>query len=219
MKKVVNSANISNLSSGKFVVGLTGGIGSGKTRVANVFSEFGATIIDADAIAHQLTAPGGRAITAIRTCFGDDFITPSGAMDRVRMRECVFSDRQKKAALEAILHPMIREEVIRLASEATGPYIVCVVPLLAGNDDWSFSRILVIDCDEESQIERVMKRDKLSKELIQSIIRQQTSRQQRLAFATDVIQNNAEFDTLRPEILRLHKTYIHLSSANQTDYL
>ncbi len=219
MIKVVNKSKLHHLYPDRFVVGLTGGIGSGKTRVARVFAELGAGIIDTDAIAHQLTAPGGGAIAAIRSCFGDEFITDQGAMDRTRMRECVFSDRQKKHSLESILHPMIREEVVNLASRLAGPYLICVVPLLSGGDDWKFSRILVVDCDEDNQIQRVMKRDGLSKELIQSIIRQQPSREQRLAFATDVIQNSADFDSLHPEIERLHKIYLQLSSAIQTDYL
>lgn len=203
----------------KFTVGLTGGIGSGKTRIANEFAARGASIIDTDAIAHQLTAPGGNAIPAIEANFGKEMLTPQGAMDRTKMRELIFSDAKQKLQLEAILHPMIRAEAAIQTELATGIYIMYVVPLLVESGHWKFSRILVIDCDEDRQIQRVMQRDGLAENLIKSIIARQATRQQRLAIATDVIQNQGAFETLIPEIDRLHKLYCHLSSSNQTEYL
>jgi len=203
-----------NQASGKLQVGLTGGIGSGKTSVANAFAERGASIVDTDAIAHQLTAPGGSAIAALEARFGKDMITAQGAMDRSKMRALIFSDAHQKLQLEAILHPMIRAEVARQTLEATGAYIIYVVPLLVETGHWKFSRILVIDCDEEQQIQRVMHRDGLSKNLILSIIQQQATRAQRLAIATDVLRNQDTFETLIPEIDRLHKIYSELSRSN-----
>jgi dephospho-CoA kinase len=202
-----------NKTPDKLLIGLTGGIGSGKTSVANAFAERGASIIDTDAIAHQLTAPGGNAIAAIEAHFGKNMII-QGAMDRPKMRELIFSDANQKLQLESILHPLIRAEVARQTFAATGTYIIYVVPLLVETGHWKFSRILVIDCAEEQQIQRVMQRDGLSKNLIQSIINQQATRTQRLAIATDVLQNQGAFETLIPEIDRLHKIYSELSASN-----
>ena len=206
-------------ASKKLIIGLTGGIGSGKTSVANAFAQRGASIIDADIIAHQLTAPGGKALKAIEAAFGKDMLTANGAMDRAKMRALIFSDPAQKQILEAILHPMIRAEVEQQTIEAQGAYVIHVVPLLVESGRWNFSRILVVDCDEQLQIQRVMQRDRLAEDLIKSIIAQQATRQQRLAVATDVIQNQGAFETLIPEIDRLHKLYSELSSSNQTEYL
>ena len=210
MKPEVRHQNSSN----KFIVGLTGGIGSGKTSVANAFAARGATIIDTDAIAHQLTAPGGTANSAIAANFGETMLTQQGAMDRVKMRSLIFSDATKKALLESILHPMIRAEVAKQTGLATGPYVIYVVPLLVESSHWKFPRVLVIDCDEDKQIQRVMQRDGLAEDLIRSIVAQQATRQQRLAIATDVLQNQGAFETLIPEIDRLHRLYCELSSSN-----
>ena len=210
MKPEVRHQNSSN----KFIVGLTGGIGSGKTSVANAFAARGATIIDTDAIAHQLTAPGGTANSAIAANFGETMLTQQGAMDRVKMRSLIFSDATKKALLESILHPMIRAEVAKQTDLATGPYVIYVVPLLVESSHWKFPRVLVIDCDEDKQIQRVMQRDGLAEDLIRSIVAQQATRQQRLAIATDVLQNQGAFETLIPEIDRLHRLYCELSSSN-----
>ena len=209
----------SNIPVGRLAIGLTGGIGSGKTRVADAFAERGASIVDTDKIAHQLTAPGGRAIPAIVTHFGNDMIAPSGAMDRPKMRQLVFTDPQQKLLLESILHPMIREEVTNQAALATGPYVIYVVPLLTESGKWKFPRVLVVDCDENHQIQRVMRRDGLPENLIRAILTQQATRQQRLALATDVLVNDSAFETLLPQIDRLHKIYCDLSSSNQTEYL
>ena len=199
--------------SSKLLIGLTGGIGSGKTSVANGFAERGASVIDTDVIARDLTASGGAAISAIQSVFGDTMITAQGAMDRTKMRSLIFSDINQKARLEAILHPMIYSEVVRQTTKATGLYMVYVVPLLVETGRWNLlnlNRILVVDCDEELQVQRVMQRDKLSEQMVKTIMAQQATRNQRLAVATDVIQNQTTVDALTPEIERLHQWYCQL---------
>lgn len=203
------------LISDRLVVGLTGGIGSGKTIVADGLAKRGASIVDTDVIARELTAMNGAAIDAIRFAFGDDMIAANGAMDRAKMRALIFSDVKKKAQLESILHPMIYAEVARQVSSATGLYVVVVIPLLVETGRWSLSnldRILVVDCDEEIQIQRVMKRDGYSAELVKTIMAQQASRAQRLAMATEIIGNQTNIEALNAEIDRLHQTYCRLAN-------
>ncbi|MFZ6732784.1 dephospho-CoA kinase [Undibacterium sp. Ji42W] len=196
-----------------FSLGLTGGIGSGKTTVANMLGELGAALIDTDLIAHQLTVPGGLAIPGIRTQFGDEFITADGAMDRAGIRQLVFADTAQKLKLEAILHPLIRTETERAATEARGDYRIFVVPLLVESGNWKqrVDRILVVDCDEETQINRVMSRNQLSREQVEAIMRNQASRQARLAAADDVIVNNGNLENISEEVLRLHELYLRLA--------
>jgi dephospho-CoA kinase len=208
-----------HLITNKLLVGLTGGIGSGKTSVANGFAQLGATVIDADAIAHSLTIPGGAAIPAIQSAFGNDMIAADGAMDRAKMRSLIFSDTAQKQRLESIIHPLIRAEVARQTSTATGLYIMYVVPLLVETGHWKLSRILVVDCAESLQLERVIQRDGLAESLVSAIMKQQATRAQRLAVATEVIQNEGTFEALIPEIERLHNLYVELSLSNQTEYL
>jgi dephospho-CoA kinase len=198
-----------------FVVGLTGGIGSGKSAAADEFQRLGAAIVDTDAIAHQLTRPGGAAIPAIRGAFGDDFIDTSGAMDRRRMRELVFADPGQRKRLEQLLHPLIRDENDRQIAAAHAPYVVMVVPLLAESIEYRkrSDRILVVDCPEETQIERVRQRSGLSVEEVQRIIRTQISRADRLAAAHDVIENRGSLDSLREAVGRLHRGYLELARA------
>lgn len=198
-----------------FTIGLTGGIGSGKTTVANLFATHGITIVDTDQIAHAITAPGGAAITAIRNAFGDDFITPEGAMDRARMRALVFSDPAAKARLEAITHPLIRRQADREMAAACGPYVISVVPLLVESGNWHqcVSRVLVVDCAEATQIARVMQRSGLNCEQVLAIMARQASRSERLAAADDVIVNDDGTDTasLTAQVERLHCRYLTLS--------
>lgn len=196
-----------------FSLGLTGGIGSGKTTVANMLGELGAALIDTDLIAHQLTTPGGLAIPAIRAQFGDAFITADGAMDRAGIRQLVFADTAQKLKLEAILHPLIRTETERAAAQAKGDYRIFVVPLLVESGNWKqrVDRILVVDCDEETQIKRVMSRNQLSREQVVAIMRNQASRQARLAAADDVIVNNGDLKNISEEVLRLHELYLGLA--------
>ncbi len=196
-----------------FSLGLTGGIGSGKTTIANMLGELGAALIDTDLIAHQLTLPGGLAIPAIRAQFGDAFITADGAMDRAAIRQLVFADTAQKLKLEAILHPLIRTETERAAAQTKGDYRIFVVPLLVESGNWKqrVDRILVVDCDEETQIKRVMSRNQLSREQVEAIMRNQASRQARLAAADDVIVNNGDLKNIREEVLRLHELYLGLA--------
>jgi dephospho-CoA kinase len=197
-------------------VGLTGGIGCGKTTVADLFAERGASVIDTDQIAHQLTAPGGVAIEAIRTEFGAEFVLPSGAMDRAKMRELVFAKPSAKEQLEAILHPLIRAATETAAARATGSYVIFVVPLLIESGAWRerVSRIVVIDCPEALQIERVMRRNGLSEPQVRAIMAAQVSRDVRLAAADDVIVNDGDVAALIPQIERLHAEFCVLA-ANQ----
>jgi dephospho-CoA kinase len=194
----------------RFSVGLTGGIGCGKSTVADLFAARGASLVDTDVIAHQLTAPGGAAMPALLQEFGAGFATPDGAMDRSRMRDLVFADPGARTRLEAILHPMIRAATVAAADAATGAYVIYVVPLLVESGNWRarVQRILAIDCQEATQIARVMARSGLPEAQVKAIMAAQASRQQRLAAADDVIDNDAGLDALLPQVARLHQFYL-----------
>ena len=188
-------------------VGLTGGIGSGKSTVCRMLRDLGAWVVDTDAIAHRLTAPGGRALPAIAAQFGAEVIAENGAMDRARMRERVFADPAQRRALEAILHPMIGEDTRAEAAAAPeGAIVVFDVPLLVESGRWrdQVDRILVVDCPVETQIARVMQRNGWTADAVQRIIDQQASRAQRLAVADDVIVNDGlELEELAAEVRRI----------------
>jgi dephospho-CoA kinase len=200
------------MSTAPFSIGLTGGIGSGKTTVANMFAERGASIVDTDLIAHSLTAPGGQAMPAIVAEFGAEFADATGALDRARMRQLVFADAGAKARLEAILHPRIRDGALAAAAAATGSYVIYAVPLLVESGAWRerVARILVVDCREEVQISRVMARNNLPESQVRAIMAAQASRAQRLAAADDVIENNDGIAALTPQIDRLHALYMKI---------
>ncbi|MRW83449.1 dephospho-CoA kinase [Pseudoduganella sp. FT26W] len=200
------------MSSAPFAVGLTGGIGSGKSTVADMFAARGASIVDTDVIAHGMTAPDGPAMPAIATEFGKEFVDASGAMDRASMRELVFSDAGAKARLEAILHPRIRDAALAAAASATGKYVIYAVPLLIESGTWRarVSRVLAVDCDEQVQIARVMARNNLPEAQVRAIMAAQVSRAQRLAAADDVIVNNAGIGDLEAQVDRLHAFYQQL---------
>lgn len=199
----------------RFSVGLTGGIGSGKSTVADLFASHGAAIVDTDLIAHQLTAPDGLAIPPIRTAFGDAFIDADGALDRVKMRAAVFDDPAQKKQLEGILHPLIRLETERVAREVPGTYVIFVVPLLVESGTWvqRVSRVLVVDCPEETQRQRVMQRSGLSEEQVRAIMANQVPRTARLAAAHDVILNDGNPSLLPAAVDRLHAQYLTLAAA------
>jgi dephospho-CoA kinase len=190
---------------------MTGGIGSGKSAVADLFAELGAAIVDTDAIAHGLTAPGGAAIQAITQEFGTQYIGSDGAVDRRRMRELVFRDPAAKARLEAILHPRIRQQAGAEATTALqrAPYVIFVVPLLVESGSWRsrIDRLLVIDCPEATQLARVCGHRGLEANLVRGIIAQQASRQQRLDCADDVVVNDGPIDQLPARVSRLHCHY------------
>ncbi len=211
------SNQLSNQLSNELTIGLTGGIGSGKSMVADMLAARGAAIIDTDVIAHQLTAPGGAAMSAIRAGFGDAFVTAEGALNRAAMRELVFSDPSARKRLEAILHPLIGAETEAAASRAQGPYLVVVVPLLVESGRWAdrVGRVLVVDCPESLQVERVMRRNQLSHGQVEAIMASQASRAQRLAAATDVIVNDADPAALEQQVARLHEAYLALAKGGQ----
>jgi dephospho-CoA kinase len=200
----------------RFSIGLTGGIGSGKTTVAHLLEARGAAIVDTDQIAHQLTAPGGVAIPDIHAQFGEAFLTPEGAMDRAKMREYVFSEPLAKVRLESILHPLIQIETERAASEADGLYLVFVVPLLVESGKWKqrVSRVLVVDCTEEIQIARVMCRNGLSEPQVRAIMAAQVPREVRVAAGDDVINNDGDPSLLEPQVERLHALYASMAKAD-----
>jgi dephospho-CoA kinase len=194
----------------KLVIGLTGGIGSGKSAAAEEFARLGATVVDTDAIAHELTRAGGRAIPEVERIFGSALIGASGAMDRKAMRERVFADPAAKKALEGLLHPLIREESQRRIAAAGGPYVVHVVPLLVESADYRsrVDRVLVVDAPDEQRIARVRARSRLSEAEVRAIMRGQASRAERLAAADDVIDNSGALEALRPQVAALHERYL-----------
>jgi len=200
-----------------FAVGLTGGIGSGKTAVADLFARRGVTIVDSDAIAHELTRPGAEAIAAIRAGFGTELIGADGALDRAAMRRLAFADPGARRRLEAILHPLIRRESDHRAENAPGPYVILSVPLLveSGVDRSRYARVLVVDCTQDQQIDRVTRRSSLSKEEVLGILAAQASREQRLACADDVIDNTGPPQALEPQVARLHEQYLTLAAGRR----
>jgi dephospho-CoA kinase len=200
-----------------FVVGLTGGIGSGKSAAAAEFERLGATVVDTDAIAHELTATGGPVVSKIRKRFGSEVLDASGALDRKRMRDRVFADPAARKALEGLLHPLIREESRRRIERAPGPYVVHVVPLLVESPDYRrrVDRVLVVDAPEELQLERVRRRSGLADDEVRAIVAAQATRAQRLAAADDVIENRGTIDALREQVAALHRKYLEYSKAAQ----
>lgn len=198
-----------------FVVGLTGGIGSGKSAAAAEFARLGAALVDTDAIAHELTQPGGAAIAELRRQFGAEFIDAAGAMNRARMRARAFSDPAAKARLERLLHPMIRAESTRRIAASRAPYVVHVVPLLLESPDYRqrVQRVLVVDCPEALQIERVRQRSALAEDEIRRIIAAQAPREARVAAADDVIDNSGTLDALHKQVRELHRRYLELARA------
>lgn len=204
-------ADLSSLKGKILLVGLTGGIGSGKTMVSQQLASYGAGIIDTDLIAHHITAASGPAISRIKAEFGDDFIDPAGALDRKKMRELVFSKPEARQLLQEITHPFIRKEAIEhaltLAKSGEVPYLVFSVPLLIESGIWmeTIDYVVVVDCPPETQISRVMQRSNLSEQDAQKILDAQISRSARLAKADFIVENNASVDQLKQNVLGLHK--------------
>lgn len=201
-----------------FIVGLTGGIGCGKSSVSQFFAELGIDIIDTDVIARKLTQPDGQAIGLIRDSFGDAFLTANGSLDREQMRNQVFSDSHARRKLEKILHPLILKEVIEQIKQTRSPYIVLVVPLLFETDDYDdiIHRSLVVDCEESMQISRTMARSQLSEQQVKAIMAQQISRQTRLQKTDDIITNNRDIDFLKTQVTQLHNKYL-IICKNKSD--
>jgi dephospho-CoA kinase len=199
----------------KFVVGLTGGIGSGKSAAADEFAALGASVVDTDAIARELTDKGGAALAHIERLFGAAFLDASGAMNRKKMRDHVFADPAAKQALENLLHPLIREESARRIAAASGPYVVHVVPLLLESPGYRsrVDRVLVVDASEQAQLARVRARSGLSADEVRAIMRTQVSRAERLAGADDVIDNSGSLEALRKQVGALHQKYLQFARA------
>ncbi|MDR6446153.1 dephospho-CoA kinase [Paraburkholderia terricola] len=199
-----------------FVVGLTGGIGSGKSTVADLFAAHGVPLVDTDRIAHRITAPHGMAMPQIAAEFGNVFVAADGSLDRARMRALVFSDEGARKRLEAITHPLIRAETEREQRDAQGPYVIVVVPLLVESGNWEtrVNRVLTVDCSVDTQISRVMLRNGFSREQVLAIIGRQATREARLAAADDVIDNdNVPLDALKAQVDAQHCVYLSLAGA------
>jgi dephospho-CoA kinase len=205
------------MTSKVFCVGLTGGIGSGKSTVADRFAKLGAAIIDTDLIAHQLTGPDGRAMPEIIACFGSEIANSTGAMDRAAMRGRVFSDPDARRELEAILHPMIRAESVLRLQAVSAPYALLVVPLLVENlasYQHLLNRIAVVDCEESQQLARISSRPGISLEQAKSILAVQANQASRLQIADDLIENRGDLVGLDHQIQRLHQKYLTLAAAS-----
>jgi dephospho-CoA kinase len=195
------------------IIGLTGGIGSGKSSTAKFFAALGAELIDTDVIAHELTQAQGAAIDAIRQIFTKKFITEEGSLDRKKMRSLIFSDNESRRKLEAILHPLIRIEVARRAALLTTPYAMIVVPLLleTGGYQEMIHRILVVDCNERDQIARAVARTGRDEQTVCAIMATQLSRNERLQQADDVIANDGDMEHLQKQVNILHRKYLALA--------
>ena len=195
------------------VIGLTGGIGSGKSAVAEESARLGIAVVDADAIAHALTAAGGAAMPLLQQAFGSEVVRADGALDREVMRARVFSDPVARERLNALLHPLIAEEALRELAAARSPYVVLMVPLLfeSGRFAGLCQRVLVVDCPVQVQIERVRQRSRLAAEQVVAIMAAHLSRADRLARADDVIDNSGARDSLPAQVAGLHRSYLQLS--------
>jgi len=199
-----------------FAVGLTGGIGSGKSTVADLFAAHGVAIVDTDLIAHQITAPHGAAMAQIAREFGAAFVAADGSLDRARMRTLIFSDEDARRRLEGITHPLIRTETERARNEASGPYVMLVVPLLVESGTWKtrVDRVLTVDCSVETQIARVMRRNAFSREQVLAIIARQATREARRAAADEVIVNdNTSMEELSAQVEAQHRLYLSLAGV------
>ena len=191
-------------------IGLTGGIGSGKSAAAAEFEKLGAAIIDSDALAHQITAPGGSAMPAILSQFGEAFVNSDGSLNRSKMREFVFDNPNALKQLEAITHPLIKEageKAASLAASQNPSYLIFMIPLLFESNRWEgrFDKIVTIDCPEEQQIERVMRRNQLTREAVEKIIRAQVPRALRIQHADFVINNGSSLEMLKAQVQSVHQ--------------
>jgi len=193
-------------------IGLTGGIGSGKSTVSQIFSDLKIPIIDADIISHQLVEPGKPAIKAIAKQFGQQVLTDQGTLNRKKLKEIIFSDPGQKKILEQILHPLVFAEMESQIKQLSNPYCILSIPLLLETQMEHFvDRILVVDCPVEQQLERVKNRDHLSEDRIKAIIANQATREQRLRAANDVIDNSADAQALAEQVKKLHNLYLSLA--------
>lgn len=192
-----------------YIVALTGGIGSGKTTVANQFADLGVPVVDADIIARAVVEPGMPALNAIVNRFGSEILKKDGSLDRKSLREIIFNNPEQKAWLNALIHPLIQEETLRLFKATKSPYIIWVIPLLIENKATHFAdRILVIDVSRDTQLKRTMLRDGSNRQLTENILNAQVSREERLSYADDVINNDGDLAPVSSEVMRLHRQYL-----------
>lgn len=199
-----------------YTVALTGGIGSGKSTIANAFADFGVEIIDADIIAREVVEPGTPALQAIAQRYGERMLNPDGTLLRAALREVIFRSPDEKAWLNQLLHPLINARTQQLKAQAASPYVLWVVPLLVENAlQRQADRVLVVDVDEETQISRTLKRDRISPEQAKNILAAQATRQQRLAAADDVIDNSGAPEAALPYVAELHQRYLALAATKQ----
>jgi dephospho-CoA kinase len=196
-----------------FKIGLTGGIGSGKTAASDRFARLGASVIDTDLLSRELVEPGQPALAEIAQAFGRDVLDAAGRLDRAALRQCVFADPSRRRRLEAILHPRIREAMLARAEAAGGPYVICVIPLLVETGQQALvDRVLVIDAPPERQRERVIARDGVATDAVDAILASQVDRATRLAAADDVIVNDGGVAELHAQVDALHRRYIELAT-------
>lgn len=198
-----------------YCVGLTGGIGSGKSRAAALFGELGAEVVDTDEISHEITGIGGSAMPAIIATFGATAVAADGSLDRAVMRRLVFGNPDARKRLENILHPQIRELAHRRMTRSAAPYVLLVVPLLLETGGYRdlIQRVLVVDCEESLQVSRAMHRSQLTEGAVRAIMGAQLPRQQRLAGADDVIHNDGDITQLREQVAALHQRYLELAAS------
>lgn len=199
------------------VVGLTGGIGCGKSAVTRLFEQLGVPVIDADIVARELVAPGQPALALIAQHFGNKVLAADGTLDRARLRQIVFENPQARQNLEAILHPRIRQTMHQQLDALSAPYTILSIPLLQESGQmYEVDRVLVVDCSEEVQIERVCVRDNVDRTHVRAILEAQSSRTEKLQIADDIIDNSGPPESLIPQVERLHRYYLQQSTHNQT---
>lgn len=194
-------------------MGVSGGIGSGKTTVTDLFKALGIEVIDADVIAREVVEPGSIAMQEIVDKFGPDIITRDGQLDRAKLREMIFRESHLKIWLNALLHPLIRDQMTQQTRNAQSPYCILSVPLLVENNlNNSVDRVLIVDVTEQTQLDRTLKRDNVDRQQIKSIMKSQASREQRLAIADDIIDNNGGQEKLVAQVHKLHQDYLQFAS-------
>ncbi|MCG9650294.1 dephospho-CoA kinase [Vibrio brasiliensis] len=198
------------------VIGLTGGIASGKTTVANLFEqEFGIEIVDADVVARQVVEPGSAGLEQITQHFGPEVIEADGTLNRARLREIIFADPSQKEWLNNLLHPMIREQMLQQLETVQSDYALLVIPLMVENNLQSLAdKVVVVDVDPETQIQRTVERDQVDQQQAEAIVASQASREQRLAIADYVIKNNTKNQKLLYQITELHKKFLEMCRGN-----
>lgn len=197
-----------------YVVGLTGGIGSGKSAVTREFERLGIEIVDADIVSREVVAPGSEGLAEVVAEFGHDILDESGNIDRRKLREIVFQDERKRLRLEAILHPRIRDRIDEMLAAVRSEYAILCVPLMVEKRGYeNVDRLLVVDCPEELQIARVMARDELTQPQVEAIMQTQATRESRLAVADDVVENSDTLEALRPQVDRLHQRYVQAAKS------